>query len=75
MSIYVMPVILSLTMQLELTLEIPGATTSPMGIVPTGTSRSTSTSSGVCKQAITPEKPHSRVGGHTSAKACVGGEG
>ena len=73
-SIYVMPVISSFTMQLQLTLEIPGVAISPMGIAPTGTSRSTSMSSGVCKQAITPEKPCSGVGGHTNAKACVDGE-
>ena len=74
-SIYVMPVISSFTMWLELTQEIPGVATSLMGIAPTGTLRSTSMNSGVCKQAVTPEKPCSRVGGHTSTKACVGGEG
>ena len=73
-SIYVMPVISSLTMQLELTLEIPVVATSPMGIAPTGTSRSTSMNSGVHKQAVTPEKPCGKVGGYRSAKACVGGE-
>ena len=72
-SIYVMPVNSSLTMWLERTLEIPGAVTSPMGIVPTGASRSTSTTSGVCKQAVTAEKPHGGVGSCTSTKACVGG--
>ena len=46
-----------------------------MDMAPTGALRSTSISSGVCKQAITPEKPCSRVGGCTSAKACVDGEG
>ena len=56
-SIYVMPVISSFTMWLELTLEIPGVATILMGIPPTGTLRSTSMSSGVCKQAVTPEKP------------------
>ena len=74
-SIYVMPVISSLTKQLELTLEIPVVAISLMGIVPMDALRSTSMSSGVCKQAITAEKPHDRVGGHTSTKACVGGEG
>ena len=74
-SIYVMPVISSFTMWLELTLEIPGVATNPMGIAPTGMSRSTSTSSGVCKQAVTPEKPCSGVGGCTNTKAWVGGEG
>ena len=74
-SMYVMPVISSFTIWLELTLEIPGVATSPMGIAPIGTSRSTSTSSGVCKQVITSEKPCGRVGGHTSTEACVGREG
>ena len=37
-STYVRPVALSLTIQLELTLEIPGAITSPMDRVPEGTS-------------------------------------
>ena len=55
-SRYVMPVILSLIMWLELTLEIPGVATSLMGIAPMGASRSTSMSSGVCKQAVTAEK-------------------
>ena len=74
-GVHVTPVTLSLTMRLVLTLEIPGVTTSPMGMVPMGTSRSTSTSSGICKQAVTPEKPCSRVGGHMSTNACAGKEG
>ena len=74
-STYVMPVTSSLTMQLVLTLEIPGVATSPMGMVPMGASRSTSMSSGICKQAITPEKPCGRVGGCTSTNACAGKEG
>ena len=74
-SMYVMPVISSFTMQLELMLEIPGVATSPMGMVPMGTSRSTSMSSGICKQAVTPEKPCSGVGSCMSVNACVGGEG
>ena len=73
-SIYIMPVISSFTMWLELTLEIPGVATSLMGIVPTGTLRSTSMSSGVCRQAFTPEKPCSRVGSCINTKACVGRE-
>ena len=56
-STYVVPVTLSLMMWLVLTLEIPGVATSLMGMVPMGASRSTSMSSGICKQAITPEKP------------------
>ena len=73
-SMYIMPVISSFTMWLELMLEIPRVATSQMGVAPTGALRSTSTSSGVCKQAVTPEKPCSRVGGHTNARACVGRE-
>ena len=46
-----------------------------MGMVPMGASRSTSTSSGIHKQAITPEKPCDRVGGHMSTNACTGKEG
>ena len=68
-STYVMPVILSFMMWLELTLEIPGVPTSPMGMAPMGTLRSTSMSSGICKQAVTPEKPCSGVGGCMSANA------
>ena len=56
-STYIMPVTSSITMQLVFTLEIPGVATSPMGMVPMGASRSTSTSSSICKQAITPKKP------------------
>ena len=52
--------------------EIPGVATTPMGMVPRGTSRATSTSSGVHRQAVTPAKPCSRVGGHMSANACTG---
>ena len=74
-SMYVMPVTLSLTMRLVLTLEIPGVTTSLMDMVLMGASRSTSMSSGICKQAITPEKPCSGVGSHTSTNACAGEEG
>ena len=74
-SMYVMPVILSFTMWLELMLEIPGVTISLMGMVPMGTSRSTSMNSGICKQAINLEKPCSGVGSCMSAKACVDREG
>ena len=62
-------------MWLALIVEIPGVATSPMGMVPMGASRSTSTSSGICKQAITPEKPCSRVGGCMSTNTCTGEEG
>ena len=56
-SMYVMPVASSLMMWLILMVEILGVATTPMGMVPRGTSRATSTSSGVCRQAITPAKP------------------
>ena len=71
----VMPVTLSLTMWLALILEIPGVATSLIGMVPMGGSRSTSTSSGVCKQAITPKEPCGGVGGCTSTNAWDGEEG
>ena len=74
-SMYVMPITWSLTMWLVLILEIPGVATSPMGMVPIGALRSTSTSSGILKQAVTSEKPCSGFGGHTSANACAGEEG
>ena len=74
-STYVMPVTSSFMLLLVLTLEIPGVTTSPMGMVPMGASRSTSTSSGICKQAVTLEKPCSRVGSHMSTNACGSKEG
>ena len=61
--------------QLELMLEIPGAVTISTGGIPTGSSTSTSTSSGTCKQAVTPVKPWGGVGGHVSAKGCINGEG
>ena len=53
----------SLMTQLMLTLDIPGAANSPMGMDPTGTSRPTPTGSGVCRQAATPDKPHGRDSG------------
>ena len=74
-SKYVMPVALSFIMQLALMLEIPGVVTRPMDMVPMGGSRSTSTSSGFHKQAVTPKKPCSGVGVHTSANAWDGKEG
>ena len=74
-SMYVTLVASSLMMQLVLIVEIPRVATSPMGTVPMGASRSTSTTSGFLKHAVTPEKPHSRVGGHTSTNACTGKEG
>ena len=61
--------------QLELMLAIPGDATSSMGRIPTGSSRSTSTSSGTHKQVVTLAKARGGVGSHTSARACVNGEG
>ena len=74
-SRYVTLVASSFTMQLALILEIPGVVTSLMGMVPMGASRSTSTSCSICKQAVTPKKPCSRVGGFTSTSARDGEEG
>ena len=73
-SRYVTPVASSFTMQLALILEILGVVTSLMGMVPMGASRSTSTSSGIYKQAVTPKKPHGGVGGCTSTSARDGKE-
>ena len=74
-SRYVMPVTWSFIVWLALILEIPGVTTSPMGMVPMGAYRSTSTSSSIFKQAITPKKPCGGVGGCTSANAWDSKEG
>ena len=71
---YIIPVASFLMMQLVLIVEILEVPTSPMGMVPRGISRATSTSSGVCRQAVTPAKLHDGVGGHTSANACPGKE-
>ena len=65
-STYVTPVMLSFMIQLELTLDIPGAC--PMDTVPADTSS-------IFKQAVTTLKPHSGVEGFTSATAFVDGEG
>ena len=73
-SMYVLSVISSFKMQLELKLEIPGVATGLMGIESTGALRSTSTSSGACRQAVTPEKPCGGVDGCTNTRACVGRE-
>ena len=64
---------LSLTMQLELTLEMPGVDTSPIDMAPMGISQPTSMTSGVFRQAITLAKPWGRVGGHLNAKSLAGG--
>ena len=54
-------------------LKRPGLNTIPMDMVPTGISQSTSSSSGVLKQAVTPVKPWGGVGGLTNASALAGG--
>ena len=71
-SRYTSPMVLSFTTQLELTLKRPGLNTIPTDIVPTGISRSTSSSSGVLKQAVTPVKPWGSVGSLTNASALAG---
>ena len=65
-STYVMPVMSSFMIQLELTLDIPGA--NPMDTVPADTS-------GIFKQAVTPSKLHGWVEGFTSATTSADGEG
>ena len=70
---YTSPVVLSFTTWLELTLERLGFDTIPMDIAPTGVSQSTSTSSGVLKQATTPAKPQGGMGGLTNASVLAGG--
>ena len=72
-SRYTSPVVSSFTTWLELKLKSPGLNTIPMDIVPTGISWSTSTSSGVLKQATTLAKPRGGVGGLTNASVLAGG--
>ena len=72
-SRYTSPMVSSFTTQLELMLERLGLATIPMDIVPTGISWSTSTSSGVLKQANTPAKPRGSVGGLTNASVLASG--
>ena len=74
-SMYVTLVASSLMMRLVLMVEIPGVTTTPMGMVPRGASEVTYNSSGVCRQTVTPAKLCGRVVGHTTANACTGEEG
>ena len=52
---------------------MPGFDTIPTVIALTGMFRSTSTSSGVLKQAATPAKPRVGVGGLTNANALASG--
>ena len=72
-SRYTNPRVLSFTTRLELMLERLWLDTIPMDIVPTGISRSTSTSSGVLKQATTLAKPWGGVGGLTKASVLAVG--
>ena len=72
-SRYTSPIVSSFTTWLELMLERPGFDTILMDIVPIGTPWSTSTSSGVFKQATTLVKPRGSVGGLTSANVLAGG--
>ena len=74
-SIYVTPVCSSLMIWLVLMLVIPGAATSSTGKIPTGSSRSTSTSLGAHKKVVTPAKPWGGVGSHARAKVCINDEG
>ena len=71
-SRYTSPMMSSFTTWLELMLERPGLDTIPMDIVPMGVSQSTSTGSGVLKQAATPAKPQGGVDGLTNASALAG---
>ena len=75
MSIYETPVASSLMMWLILMVEIPGFATTPMDMVPWGTSEAISKGLGIQRQAATPTKLHGRVHGHTTANACTGEEG
>ena len=72
-STYTRPVMSSLTMWLELTLEMPGVVTKPMDIGPMGISWPTSTTSGVFRHAVTPAKPWGGVGSCLNANALAGG--
>ena len=71
-SRYTSPMVLSFTTRIELMLERPGLNTIPMDIVHTGSSQSTSSSSGVLKQAVTLVKPWGHVGSLTNAGALAG---
>ena len=68
-SRYTSPISSSFTTQLEETCDMLGFDTIPTVIMLTGMFQSTSTSSGVLKQAATPAKPQGSVGGLTNANA------
>ena len=70
-SIYVTPIASSLMMQLILTVEILGVTTTPMDRVLWSASEAISEGSGVHRQAVTPAKPHGGVVGWMIANALL----
>ena len=72
-SRYTSPVSSSFTTRLEETLDMPVFDTIPTAIALTGVFWSTSTSSGILKQAATPVKPRGGVGGLTNANALASG--
>ena len=72
-SRYTDPVVSSWMTLLKLTLEIPGATISPMDIMSMDISWLTCAGSCTVKQATTPAKPQGRVDSHTGINALVGG--
>ena len=72
-SKYTRPFSSSLTTQLEQTLDMLGSDMAPMVTTLVGVSWSTSTSSRVLKQAVTPAKPCGGVGSLTNANALAGG--
>ena len=63
MSKYTRPFLSSLTTRLEQMLDMLGSDMAPMVTTLAGVSWSTSTSSRVLKQAVTPAKPRGSVGG------------
>ena len=69
---YTRPFSSSLTTWLEQTLDMPGSDMAPRVTTLVGVSWSTSTSSRVLKQAVTPVKQHGSVGGLTNANALAG---
>ena len=72
-SKYTRPFLSSFTTQLKQTLDMPGSDTAPRVTTLVGVSWSTSTSSRVLKQVVTPVKPCGSVGGLTNANALASG--
>ena len=75
MSIYVTPVTSSLMIWLVLMVEILGVATTPMDRVSWGTSEAICNGSCICRQAVTPAKPHGGGVGWTTANSHTGKEG